>query len=165
MKDLWDRIVAWRLAEYGPDGRLCPGASEAESAKAEAALGVRLPEDVRESFSLHNPPWLPTDDENLSLQDLVGIWRHYTGDWTRGAWGPSIPEGPVKPDWWNPRWVPVTFNQGNCHFVDLDTAEGGAVGQLCDYDMEGPKTRVLAPSFRAWVARLVDDLEQGRYKP
>ena len=58
--------------------------------------------------------------------------------WAEG----STPEGPIKPDWWNRRWVPITFNQGNCHFLDLDPAPGGTAGQVCDYDIEGPRVRL-----------------------
>jgi cell wall assembly regulator SMI1 len=57
---------------------------------------------------------------------VVGAWEYYCGDWARDAWpGGSTPEGPVKPDWWNPCWVPITENQGSCYFIDLDPAPGG----------------------------------------
>ncbi|WP_020467824.1 SMI1/KNR4 family protein [Zavarzinella formosa] len=162
MKDLRDRLLAWKRGRYGPDESFGPGASPEAFAEAEAALGVALPADVREAFALHDPFWLPVKDELLSLAEIVNIWNHYVGDWSREPWGAgNTPEGPIRPDWWNRRWIPITFNQGNCHFLDLDPAEGGTLGQVCDYDIEGPRTRLIAPNYRAWAKLLVTDLEQG----
>lgn len=168
MKDLRDRIVAWRRRRYGAEEDrypLPPGVSPEAIAQAEGALGVTLPAEVREFYALHDPVWLPINDDRLSLQEMVDTWNYYCGDWSttpRAEWRAkgSNPEGPIKPDWWNRRWIPITYNQGNCHFLDLDPAPGGNVGQVCDYDIEGPRTRVVAPKFRAWVERLVTDLEQ-----
>ena len=169
MKDLRDRIIAWRCRRFGPDEEVYPqpaGASPEAIAQAEAALGVTLPAEVRELYSLNDPLWLPTHDDRLSLQEIVATWRHYCGEWSEEKWREgSDPEGPIKPDWWNRRWIPITFNQGSCHFLDLDPAAGGIMGQVCDYDIEGPKTRVVAPNFRAWIERLVTDLEQGVINP
>lgn len=157
MIELWNRMDAWSQGSSGP------GASDAEIAEAEDALGVRLPEDLRVSFALRNPLWLPTRDENLALQDVVAVWQHLCGTWTENNRGRgSIPSGPIKPDWWNARWIPVTFNQGNCYFVDLDPAPGGNAGQVVSYDIEGPRTQLMAPSFRGWLEQFLDDFDRIR---
>lgn len=166
MIDLRDRILAWRRRQYGPDSSLGPGASPASLAQAEAALGVALPADVRAAYLLHDPLWLPVNDEVLSLEEVLRTWGYFCDEWSREPWREgSIPEGPIRPDWWNRRWVPLTFNQGSCHFLDLDPAPGGRPGQVCDYDIEGPRTRLVAPGYRAWVERFVADLEQGVLRP
>jgi cell wall assembly regulator SMI1 len=55
MRDLWDRLERW-ITENVPEWleQLNPGASEEEIAKAERELGVRFPEDFRESLKIHN---------------------------------------------------------------------------------------------------------------
>jgi cell wall assembly regulator SMI1 len=51
----WQRIGAWYAQNTPKDTLvLADGASEAEIAELEAALGQRLPDDVRESLALHN---------------------------------------------------------------------------------------------------------------
>lgn len=173
MLDLLQRLDAWRQNQSGEGPTIPPGATQEEFQEAEAALGVRLPEDLRSAFALRNPFWLPLRGEMQTIQEVVDLWNLYCGVWTTDAWGSrSIPTGPVRPDWWNPRWIPIAFfPQGNCYFVDLDPAPGGQIGQIVFYDcgdprikLIDPKTEVVAACFRHWVEKLATDLERGAIK-
>src|SRR4051794_5295392 len=55
MQTLWGRIEAW-LDAHVPGGAdiLAPGATSEEITDAERFLGVSFPEDVRDSFRLHD---------------------------------------------------------------------------------------------------------------
>lgn len=169
MLDLFQRLDTWRQKQSGEIPTIPPGATEEEIYEAETALGARLPEDLRTAFALRNPFWLPLHDEMQTIQEVVELWNMYCGVWTTDAWGTgSIPVGPVRPDWWNPRWIPITFNQGCCYFVDLDPAPGGQMGQVVSYvcgnpriKLIDPSTKVVAACFRQWVEKLATDLERG----
>jgi cell wall assembly regulator SMI1 len=55
MREIWDMIEGW-LALNTPwiQASLAPGATQDEIQTAEASLGLALPEDVRQSYRLHN---------------------------------------------------------------------------------------------------------------
>jgi cell wall assembly regulator SMI1 len=161
VNDLMDRLYAWYAGPSGEFPNDSPPASEGELREAERRLGVRLPEDLRAAYGLRNPFWLPTLDETLDLRGVVEVWEHYCGESTRDAWpGGSTPEGPVKADWWNTRWVPITENQGSCYFVDMDPDPSGQVGQVARYAVEGPLVTHAAPRFREWVEQLLADFDR-----
>src|SRR4051794_16095747 len=157
MQDVWHRIEAW-LRKHAPalSARLPAGVSQAELAAAEEALGVRLPEEVRSSYALHNgsPDLWPFDNGPLlSLAQVVaqwGVWRDLLRAGTFAGMR-SSPIGPVKRDWWNPRWVPVAGASGDHDCLDLDPAPGGRVGQVIDFGHEGGATSVFANSFREYL--------------
>src|SRR5258708_1856634 len=81
VETLWERIGSW-LKKHWPEARLAPGASNAQIDKAEAALGLRLPKDVRRSYRVHDGspsvtliplgPWRVT----FSLLPLSGVIAH-----------------------------------------------------------------------------------------
>ena len=172
MFDLFERIDTWRRHQGGAILTVAPGATEEEIREAETALGVCLPGDLRYAFVLRNPFWLPLRGETQSIQDVVELWRLYCGVWTTDAWGSfSIPVGPVRPDWWNCRWIPISLDQHCCHFVDFDPAPGGQVGQIVSYDCGDPRVKLIEPTttvvatcFRQWVEKLVIDLERGSFE-
>lgn len=169
MRDLIQRLDTWRQQRSSDALTIPPGATEQEIHEVETALGVRLPEDLRTAFALRNPFWLPLSHEMQTIQEVGELWNLYCGVWTTEAWGNgSIATGPVRPDWWNPRWIPITFNQGHSYFVDLDPAPGGQIGQIVSYDcgnprvqLIDPRTEVVAVCFRGWVEKLASDLERG----
>lgn len=55
MRGIWDRIEKG-LEKHYPSIRksLLPGATEAEIAEAEQKMGIRFPDEVRESFRIHD---------------------------------------------------------------------------------------------------------------
>jgi cell wall assembly regulator SMI1 len=169
----WDRIHDW-LGAHAPAlfERLSAGATDAQLAAAERAMGLTLPRDLRESLRIHDgaEPDFPfaASMDLLSLNRIVSEWQLMTRLLDEGHFARSTAptDGPVKGDWWNRRWVPVTqgYVGQSFHFLDLDPAAGGSVGQVAYFDKDPAIRSVEAPSFAAWLAGFADDLEAGRYK-
>lgn len=175
MQDLWKRLEDW-LRSNAPlvyDG-LRTGASDEQLEAIQARLGVRLPEDFAEAYRVHDgqhpaAPWLVNAKELLSLERVADEWGVWKGLLDRGSFDftgsdGGEPVGPVRSDWWNPRWVPFTYDgAGNHDCLDLDPPEGGNRGQVISMWHDDPERRVLAPSFRAWFERFVEEVESGSY--
>jgi cell wall assembly regulator SMI1 len=68
--------------------------------------------------------------------------------------GESI--GPVKPQVWNPGWIPFAGDGGNFLCVDTDPDEGGEVGQVFSWWRDGSANKWEAPSYRAWLETVLD---------
>jgi cell wall assembly regulator SMI1 len=179
MRDIWQRIKA-ALRTSAPDllARLPDGASADDIAAIEARLGFTLPDEVRESYALHDgsgeaeilPQWSYGRVNGVSLLPLDRvasereIWVELLDDGDFEG-NEATPDGPVKRDWWNRWWVPVTSNGGGDHLcIDLDPAPSGVVGQVIDFSHEsGPKS-VVAPGLRTFLAAYAADLESGRLR-
>src|SRR5262245_49372290 len=141
MKDVWDRIHRW-LGANAPEvlESLQPGASDAAIGQVEAALGVTLPEDVKAAYRIHDgqagsmPPGFLYCWEWLSLERMLSTWKcgkDLLDNGTFSAEVKSHPTGPIRDDWWHPKWVPVTCDGGASHHcLDLAPKRGGVVGQV-----------------------------------
>jgi cell wall assembly regulator SMI1 len=167
----WRRIVTWYEANTPPGTlRLPPGVSEQSLSAAEEQLGLRLPHDLRSFYRLHDGlggSSLLHYGEFLALSGLVMQWGWYadmerTEDPADPLYQTKAIAGPIKPVWWSSRRLPVTDNSGNHAMIDLDPPPGGTEGQVMLYDHEVGPTRVLAPSFSAWLARIAAALEAGK---
>ena len=172
MDQNWDRIEQW-LEENAAEtlDMLAPGAEEDEIVDAEEALGLSFPDDLRQSYLRHNGEG---DDEVylaqgwilMSLDAVVDNYKMLQKLYEDGVFDPNdgLPEGPVKPVWWSPKWIPVAENGGGDYLmIDLDPAEGGKVGQVVEYWHNDDLRTVMAPSFAAFMAKMADDLEAGKY--
>ena len=171
--EVWQRIAVWH-EDNTPAGlfRLAPGASDAEISEFETAIGNTLPADVRQSFSIHNGGlghacllWY----EMLPLQSIFKTWQRYLEWQTNNGWGlgddwrPFDVRGPIKPQWWTARRIPLLDADGDHVMLDLDPPEDGTYGQIIEHSHEiGPKL-VLAASWLDWLNRLADGLEAGKY--
>jgi cell wall assembly regulator SMI1 len=172
MCPLWNRIETW-LEENAPDvrGSLLPGATEKAIRAAEKAMGIDFPEDVKESYRVHNGQHelgapLMGEWQLLSLKDMVRQWKVMKKLVASGAFAENRgrPVGPVRPDWYNLKWIPVAYNgAGDFHCVDLDPPPRGKAGQIVSFWHVDDKRERLATSFRAWVKEFADDLERGNY--
>jgi cell wall assembly regulator SMI1 len=155
--------AAWALAEKklraaGYTGELPAGASEAALQKTEEALGVQFPEEFRAAYRLHDgggDEGIFAGWELLSLEGIVGQWKIWKELVDSGTFEgtKSTPDRGVKDDWWNPRWIPFTYDgAGNHHCLDLDPAPGGRVGQIIemwhDADERPVAARSLAELFK-----------------
>jgi cell wall assembly regulator SMI1 len=172
MESIWKRIEAW-LADNGPEvlSSLQAGATDDEISETEAFLEVTFPRDVRDSYRIHNGqlsegPGLLESRAFLSLDAIQyhwSVWKELLGNGalTRTK---SQPDGPIRDDWWNPRWIPLTYDgSGNHHCLDLSPAPGGKEGQIILMWHDDPTRSIVARSFKAWLEGFARDLETGEY--
>jgi cell wall assembly regulator SMI1 len=188
MKNLWKRLDAWFLGRM-PKKLTPPGLTEARIRDAEDAIGHRLPEDVRESYKIHNGfpciEIVPGSHRGLMnvgyFLPLVAREKRWgtIGSrsvvnvtlWMRGLLESGKldnqwvnPTGPIARVIWSPDWIPIFDNtQGDCLVLDLNPPKRGTRGQLIDWVRHDGPVRVLAKSFGGWFRRLVDEVELGRF--
>jgi cell wall assembly regulator SMI1/predicted DNA-binding WGR domain protein len=164
----WKRIDAW-LTQNAPAlmAKMGKGATPEAIARAEATLGLELPDDVRASYAVHDGDGdisLFPSGEYLSLDGMLvqyKIWKELVDDGTLVS-GAADPKGPIRNDDYNLNWIPLTHDGGGDHMlIDLDPAEGGKVGQLINFSHEGGPEEVAAPNLAEYLSALADALESG----
>lgn len=174
MRDTWGRIHAW-LRTNAPEilDRLNPGASVTRIAMAERELGISFPDDYRQSLAIHDgqarAAWPLLFGWHLdSLDDVLGHWRALVasatrGDFPEGEQSSITTNGPVRPQWWNRQWIPITNDQaGNFEALDLDPAAGGTVGQVVLMAHNYPRRLVRASGVSAHLSAFASELDAGR---
>ena len=172
MRDIWQRIERW-LEVNAPQvlDMLQHGASEEEIRETEKFLSVEFPDDVKDSYRLHNGQSGGNGGsinglEFLSLgrmREEWAIWKDLlvSGDFEGYE---TEPDKKVRADWWNPKWIPLTSDWGGNHeCLDLAPTEEGDVGQIITMWHDGGERQVLADSFRSWLEQFANDLEAGKY--
>lgn len=166
---LWQRIEHW-LTAHAPDllDDLPPGVSEEELVQVEAALGVKLPEDFKALYRLHNggcllPPW---GERTLPLESMVQV-REMIKEWDQDDdnFFSDEPPGPVQPLRGHPKWIPFFWVGYGGEYLCLDLAPGpgGRTGQVILRPHEHDPARFLTNSFEVLIAQIADDLEAGKY--
>jgi cell wall assembly regulator SMI1 len=153
MKDVWKRIHDW-LAANAPAGygQLRPGARVEAIGAAEDAMGVKLPDDIKASYGIHdgqaNEPGLIGGEGwcLLPLKEIVEQW---------GRWSRSDPR--------DARCVPVAWGgTGDYVFLNFDP-HIGEPGCLMIQRSDSVDPDPLVPSFSAWLAGFADQLENGEF--
>jgi cell wall assembly regulator SMI1 len=163
--EVWSRVEGV-LRATAPDrlAALPAGASPEAIAAVEGRLGLALPDDVRDSYAVHNGSGGADvlahrtmgliDVPLLSLDEVVRDRRMWLASRRPPGFddGRAGPEGPIQAVWWNPRWVPVTWDGGGDHLcIDLDPAPGGMPGQVIYFSHEVGPVEVVAGSWRAYL--------------
>src|ERR1043165_2140641 len=126
LASIWQRIVKWHGAHVTANVfQPAPGASSRQIAALEATLGLPLPDDFRQSCSIHdglNGGFLLYHGELLALDGISRAWqaqRQAYGD-EFDEYEPLDLEGPVKKIWWNRKRIHVTDKDGDHLTLDLD---------------------------------------------
>jgi cell wall assembly regulator SMI1 len=172
VRESWKRIADW----YDGSPRrgliiLEAGATEGQLEALERAIGSRLPDDVRESYLLHNGTSdllgvgevMPLNRVEAMWQ-MYAAWQHENGYGLGPDWDPRDIEGPIKPIWWSALRIPVTHNGGgDSVMIDLDPAEGGTGGQVIWFSHEVGPEKVLARSWGEWLNGIAKELEVREY--
>lgn len=173
MQDLWARLERF-FAEQNWPVSLRPGADEAEIACVEQALGLRFPDDFRASLQLHDGEnwrqgirWLPDLMIWLPVADILKSWREqqtYYARWGEDEYADETQdEGRIRNIIFHPRRIPIAEQEGICGlWLDFTPGPEGVAGQVIMDTTECDFT-VLAPHFRAFLARYAELLETGVY--
>jgi cell wall assembly regulator SMI1 len=168
----WAAIERW-LDDHAPPIRatLRESATSEQIHEASQAVNATLPADVRASYGIHDgqtggPP-LFGEWALLSLADMTTEWRALKSLLDDGTLSgeSGATSGPVRDDWWHPKWIPFASNSsGDFYCLDLAPLEGGVIGQVISYWHADARREVLAPGFGAWLHAFREDLEAGRYQ-
>lgn len=187
MSDLhrtWERIHLW-LEAHCPIvlASLGPPATDDQFREAEEVMGVELPEEVKAVYRIHDgqravpisSSWWPGaefapgflyGDEWLSLADMLKSWRMMKELFDAGTFADSkaIPHGPVRAEWWHPKWLPLTEDGSGCmKCLDLAPKSRGHIGQVIYWYHDASERGVLAESLPEWLERFATELERGVY--
>ena len=167
---IWTRIEAWfRLNAPEMLEEFQPPVSNRHINLLEDTVGVRLPEDMEQSYKIHDGSWalrMFPDGNLMGILAIIDEWRKWQEVAATGVFADwkAEPEGPIKAMHWNPRWLPLTdCGSGDGYFADLDPATGGQYGQIIEFETGDGPVRVVATGFAAWLSQYASDLEAGRY--
>jgi cell wall assembly regulator SMI1/ankyrin repeat protein len=173
----WKRLKK-ALASTNPaiKASLRKGATAPRLDEFSAALGVRLPDDVRGSYLLHDGQKAEADglfpegfsdlDSEYILLSLSGLraeWSTWEQLTRKGelALATANPDDGVRADWWNPGWIPVATNGGGDSLcIDLAPVGDGAIGQVIMIRHDSPGRPRLASSFGELLDRLASHYER-----
>jgi cell wall assembly regulator SMI1 len=153
LRELLRRLETW-LAGHRPRYRraLNPPATPAQLATLDAALGRPAPAPLAILLAWHNgqgEAFAGAFVENWRLMSAAGIAAAKADlDVDSGATG------------WRPDWVPFLDDDAGS-YVCLDTGQAGT--PVREFWLGNAEHPVVAASLAAWLGRLVDDLERGRY--
>ncbi len=171
VSDSWASIDLW-LTENAPDllDTFGQGADAEAIMAAETALGIQFPADFKKSVEIRDGQQsdiligFVEASEFLSLERILDEWRVWKDLYDSGEFKDcaSEPTGPIKTDWWNPKWIPFTYDgSGNHLCLDLDPASGGAVGQIITMWHDDAERKVIAPNFQTWLHQVANSLQSG----
>jgi cell wall assembly regulator SMI1 len=97
----------------------------------------------------------------LCLDDALEEWQQLTEALRGGHLDGAVVEytkGPVRAQWWNARWFPITANGGGDHYcVDMDPAAGGKQGQIISYRHDAGERDVYAEDLATFLLDYVDE--------
>ncbi len=163
--DCWSRIEGW-LAANVPSGIefLAPGATPDQIENAEKVLGIRFPNDVRQSYLLYNgaPQFNALQilgyGEFLCLERMVeewNVWKGISDSDEEFREYQSKPDAGIAKVWWNRGWIPFCADGGGDSLcIDLAPIQEGNYGQIIELIHDGAYRPLLAPSFTLYIVQL-----------
>ncbi len=150
-------------------------ASEEALSKLEKTVGLKLPDDFKASYLIHNGSERDVGplvgNAMLSVEGIAKEWKELKK--VAKVWEELLPiqvsheKGMIKEDAVNPRWIPfVGPDEDNFIGLDFDPGPKGTGGQIINFGADqfthGSERLVLAPSFRGFMNFLADLFAEGK---
>jgi cell wall assembly regulator SMI1 len=180
VKTAWKRLKRWSVAHLPQvTGEDRPPATQKQIEKFEAKIGAKLPRDVRESYRTYDGQCAGTGIVYglavHSLRDSLVHWQFWADGYERNladgsAAGldsacTSFPDGFVRPVYFDPGWIPLTYDSGGNHIaVDLNPGPKGRRGQVIVFGRDDEFHPVLALSWGQFLTDLADELDAGNFR-
>lgn len=155
------RLDAWlRMHRPAYYAQLLPGVNDEQWRSFEAALGLSLPDEMREFFRWRNGQAL---DCYAGLVGNFGLMATATMLEERAALNELLRSGEIEvPNWWSPGWVPFLDDvAGDFYCLDTEGTFTGQAGQIICYWHDYGRRSVIAPDFSSWLSTVVTRLEAG----
>ncbi|MDB5282666.1 MAG: Cell wall assembly/cell proliferation coordinating protein KNR4-like protein [Bacteroidota bacterium] len=168
----WTDLENW-IKTNVPDlsGSFNKGATDKDFQKLEKLTGVKLSDDFKLYYAIHNGQkdgfaGITFCGPLLSINNIIDQWTIWKklldkGDF-KGRF--SSPDQGVKKNWWNPLWIPFTYDgSGNHLCIDMDPASKGIKGQVITMWHDDDTREVIEQSFSEWFIDYLTDLKHGTY--
>ena len=179
VKSAWKRLERW-FGEHIPEvlRGLRKGASVRKIRSFEKAIGRELPEEVRESFQMHNGMETGSlfELQFYSLEEALPRWRLWQSmgesdpedDFLETCFreqGSACPKDTIRLGYVNSAWIPL-LNQGagNHVGIDLDPDSKGRSGQVITFGRDREHKVVLAWTWGWFLTDVVEELERGNFR-
>jgi len=174
MRTLWQRLEQFFAAQQWPVA-LRPGASEADIAAAETALGLAFPADFRASLRIHDGEdrqqwrqcvrWMINDSFLLSLDEILSHWnlqQTYFAKWGEEFGDECHDQERIRNVIFHPRRIPIAngLDEESGLWLDFTPGPAGVAGQVI-MDITECEFIVPAPSFHAFLMRYLELLQTG----
>lgn len=172
MKETWTKIEDWLQENAGQIyDSLNEGASDEDFENLEELINKRLPDDFKAFYRIHNGQdsigeGMIDTEELLSTERIMDEWQVWKDLYDKGVFDESVSESDkgVKENWWNPFWIPITYDgSGNHYCLDLSPDDGGKRGQIIRIWHDSPERELIADSFSEWMTDFANDLADGEY--
>ncbi|MFN8256973.1 MAG: SMI1/KNR4 family protein [Bacteroidales bacterium] len=172
MKETWSKIENWLKKNADVVYKsLNDGATNEEFEELEEHINKKLPDSFKSFYRIHNgqipmSEGLIDTEELLSIERIMEEWEVWKELDEKGVFDDSVsnPDKGIREDWWNPLWIPITYDgSGNHYCLDLNPDEGGKKGQIIRIWHDSDERELIAPSFEQWMNDFADDLEAGYY--
>ena len=146
----WARLSKW-FAKNLPEANaaLNRGAPKTKIGKLERLIGQVLPDDFRESISIHDGENAKTSAgcvyglELLAVDSIAQnwkVWDEITPIPELDVLTKSVPAKFVQSQYFNRGWIPITHDCGGNHIaIDLAPAEQGTYGQIIVFGRDDTK--------------------------
>ncbi len=166
------RLEHWIAGNAVPiKDALKPGATMAVLDTLERTMQCRLPDAMRRFYMQRNGQkddlgGVFEGEELLSAERIMAEWKVWDDLLMKGEFKDihSAPDQGIKNDWWNPKWIPLTYDgHGNHYCLDLDPAPGGHAGQIIRMWHDASERELISASFEQWMSDYVKALEAGKY--
>lgn len=172
VEEIWAKIEKW-LYDHSNEilNDLNTLGKPRELENFEKHLDVTLPVDFKESFFKHDGQKMDSsalfgDWYLLPVAEIENRWEILKELWDEGDFEDTSvkPDPQVKSQWWEPKWIPITHNgAGDLHCLDLDPSPQGKYGQVILFEHMNETRKCVAPSFKDFLQKFVDDIESGKY--
>ncbi|MDM5278274.1 SMI1/KNR4 family protein [Paenibacillus silvae] len=181
LKRNWDRLILNYEKKYkGFSKNFNKGVSENELQKYEAQFGFKLPEHMKELYSICNG-----DNDRFIAGSILGmkfltiekVYKHWklqndllsslskTDILNLNAQCTSLDPKKVKCQCFNPLWIPIADDSGGNYIgIDLDPDEHGEVGQIINFGRDENEKLVIANNMNEFVIQIADVIESDECK-
>lgn len=183
LEQSWKRIEK-RIAEHSKYiTPLNPGATEADIAKLEETVEVKLPPDLLHSLKLHNGDRSEQDAvemrskgdsdtadnefksgvicglELMPIDRIIGAWQDWRElDDSDDSEYECVPEGSIQSAYTNPGWIGLAYDAGGNYLgVDLAPGPNGVVGQVINFGPDENTRYVIAQSWSEFISMVAQD--------
>ena len=174
IREVWTQIEDW-LTENAPQllKNLNSPATIEEIEQTEIELGIKFPDEVRDSYLIHNGSenWLFFGDDFLSLKRLIYVFNRSKLWYEDSRYSdPSFLDyeievyGNVKKQIWNSKWIPL-FSDSNMFLdlLDLDPPQNGIYGQIISINEDIERISIIKNNLLDYFSNFLYNLQCGNY--